>query len=81
VAAFLVEVCLAKVAPMKFESKYKVGDKLLVKGSALEIERVLTVTDIQIRTTKEENEYVVWYGFKESLWMHSEGQIEKEVRL
>lgn len=62
------------------KTKYDIGDEVLVEGSYLEIERALTIIEIQMRT-KRHNEVNIWYGFKETLWMHLESDILKKVEL
>lgn len=63
--------------------KYKISDQVLVKGSQLEIERVLTVKQIQIliKETCGDIYLDIHYSFKESLWWHDEGEILKKVNL
>lgn len=65
---------------MKFSTKYEIGDIPLVKGSCLEIGRVLTIKEILIKFFPEK--YVnpdVYYGFKETKWMSEEDEIIRKV--
>lgn len=65
------------------QSKYEIGDMVLVKGSTLEIERVLTISEILIQAKTEWKGYSdptkVTYGFKESYWHHDECNILRKV--
>lgn len=62
-------------------TKYEIGDCLLISGTQLEIERVLTVSSIRIDVFTEyrETKVVIWYGFKESMLMYKEEAVIKKV--
>lgn len=62
-------------------TEYEIGDQLLIKGTELDIERVLTVRDIRIDVLKEFgcNKTVIWYGFEQSKLMYNEAVIIRKV--
>jgi hypothetical protein len=62
-------------------TKYEIGDQVLVTGSQLRIERVLTISDITIYIKKIHDELTqeTRYYFEESKWQHVETDIIKKV--
>jgi len=59
--------------------KYDIGDNVLIKGTIIEIERVLTINHISIKFDTQTQG--IWYSFKQSTWSHHENDILKEVKL
>ncbi len=65
--------------------KYNIGDEVLVKGSELQLERVLTVHSIRVHIkagyNKGDTDQDIWYVFKESKLMYLESEIQRRIKL
>jgi len=59
-------------------TKYELRDQVLVEGSYIEIERVLTIKAIQVRVNSDGKIKIV-YEFDQSQWMHEEDDIIKKI--
>lgn len=70
---------------MKVRStKFEIGDALLIRGSQLQIERVLTVSSITVYLKKISGgdlKQDVYYAFEESQYMHHEDTIVRKVEV
>lgn len=63
------------------DTKFTLGDVLLLKGTELEFERALTVSSVRVDIYKDfgDQKIEVWYMFKESKFCYREDAVIKRI--